>query len=80
MECHKCRFVNPDNTTFCGNCATRLGPLEGTPEDRTETIDFKPLRLKTGSTLAGRYKSSKNWGLGGWAGFIKPSIKRSVSV
>ena len=65
MECPKCRFENPDNTNFCGNCASRLGPLEDNPEDRTETIDFKPLRLKTGSTLAGRYKIIEELGFGG---------------
>jgi len=77
MKCPKCHFENPDNTTFCGKCANRLDSLEDTLEDRTETIDFKPLRLKTGSTLAGRYRIIEELGFGGM-GRIYKAIDKEI--
>ena len=77
MKCPECHFENPENTSFCGNCATRLDSPDETLEDRTETIDFKPLRLRTGSTLAGRYKIIEELGFGGM-GRIYKAIDKEI--
>lgn len=77
MECPRCRFDNPDNTTYCGNCGARLDSLEDTLEDRTQTFEFKPQRLKTGSTLAGRYRIIEELGWGGM-GRIYKAIDKEI--
>jgi len=65
MKCPKCDFSNPENTKYCGNCATPLPVSEETMDARTETISIPIVDLNTGSMLAGRYEIIEELGKGG---------------
>jgi serine/threonine protein kinase/tetratricopeptide (TPR) repeat protein len=65
QECPKCHFENPDNTNYCGRCATELGTGEGDVGVRTATLDALTMSLKTGSILASRYEIIERLGIGG---------------
>ena len=54
VKCPKCRHENPDDTIYCGKCATQLL----SPEDIevTETIEAPKEELARGATFAGRYE------------------------
>jgi len=63
IECPKCHFDNPDDTVYCGKCAT---PLPSSKEDLlTETLETPKEELTTGSTFAGRYQIIEELGKGG---------------
>jgi len=50
IECPKCLFDNPDDTVYCGKCAT---PLPSSKEILvTETLETPTEELTTGSTFA----------------------------
>ncbi len=65
QECPKCQFENPDNTNYCGKCATRLHSGEDEVGVRTATLDQLTMSLKTGSILANRYEIIERLGIGG---------------
>jgi len=65
MKCPNCGFGNPENTKFCGNCATPLPSSEETMDARTETLSVPIADLNTGSVLAGRYEIIEELGKGG---------------
>lgn len=71
MNCPKCRFENPSDTRFCGNCAAPLIQAEDVPPDGTETLEIPFLELKIGSALAGRYKIIEILGAGGMGRLYK---------
>ena len=62
-KCPKCQHENPDDTLYCGKCATRL-PF---PEEAevTETLETPKEELTTGSTFAERYQIIEELGKGG---------------
>ena len=66
MKCPKCQSENPQDSTFCGKCATRL---ESSPREpwlgATETMGTAREELTTGSTFAGRYQVIEELGQGG---------------
>lgn len=63
IECPKCHFDNPDDTVYCGKCAT---PLPSSKEILvTETLETPKEELTTGSTFAGRYQIIEELGKGG---------------
>ncbi len=63
IECPKCHFDNPDDTVYCGKCAT---PLPSSKEVLlTETLETPKEELTTGSTFAGRYQIIEELGKGG---------------
>ena len=65
LECPKCHFKNPDDSAYCGNCATRLmepKDISGLP---TKTLDTPPEKLTRGTTFAGRYEIIEDLGEGG---------------
>ncbi len=62
-KCPKCHHENPDDTIYCGKCATVLKPPEEI--DITETIEAPKEELTTGSTFAGRYQIIEELGKGG---------------
>ncbi len=63
IRCPKCRHENPDDTIYCGKCASQLI----SPEDIavTETIETPKEELKRGTTFAGRYEIIEELGKGG---------------
>jgi serine/threonine protein kinase/Tfp pilus assembly protein PilF len=65
MKCPKCNFENPEDTLYCGKCATPLKPKEGIPVSPTETLETPKEELTTGSVFAGRYQIIEVLGKGG---------------
>jgi serine/threonine protein kinase/Tfp pilus assembly protein PilF len=63
IECPKCHFDNPDDTVYCGKCATPLPSSKEIPV--TETLETPTEELTTGSTFAGRYQIIEELGKGG---------------
>ncbi len=63
MKCPKCRFDNPEDTTYCGKCATRL---DSTPQiSVTRTLETTTDELTRGVVFAGRYEIIEELGTGG---------------
>jgi len=65
INCPKCRFENPDDTIYCGKCATQLKSSEEISDAHTETIEAPKEELTSGSTFAGRYQIVEELGKGG---------------
>ena len=65
MECPKCHFENPKDTSYCGKCGTQLPPSEEIPVSHTETMESPKEELTAGSTFAERYQIIEELGKGG---------------
>ena len=65
LECPKCHSENPDNSAYCGNCATKLIEPEDISSIPTKTIDTPPEKLTRGTIFAGRYEIIEELGEGG---------------
>ncbi len=63
MKCPKCHFKNPDDTLYCGKCATALNPSE--ESSPTKTLETPSKGLTTGTTFATRYEVIEELGKGG---------------
>ena len=63
IKCPKCQFENPDDTLYCGKCATSL--KEDIPVSPTKTIESPKEELTTGSMFAERYQIIEELGKGG---------------
>jgi tetratricopeptide (TPR) repeat protein len=64
-ECPKCHFKNPDDTIYCGKCATPLKPEKDVSAKYTKTIQISKEELIKGSTFAERYQILELLGQGG---------------
>ncbi len=63
IECPKCNFDNPDDTVYCGKCAS---PLPSSGEvSVTKTLETPVEGLKRGTTFAERYEIIEELGTGG---------------
>jgi TolB-like protein len=65
MECPKCHFDNPDESSFCGKCATPLPPIEEISASPTKALEKTPDELTRGTTFASRYEVIEELGSGG---------------
>ncbi|MDH5467337.1 MAG: protein kinase [Candidatus Aminicenantes bacterium] len=65
IECPKCHFENPDNTVYCGKCATPLPSSEDISSLPTKTIETPATELTRGTTFASRYEIIEELGKGG---------------
>jgi TolB-like protein/Tfp pilus assembly protein PilF/tRNA A-37 threonylcarbamoyl transferase component Bud32 len=65
LKCPKCHTNNPDDSSYCGNCATRLIELEDISALPTKTIDTPTEKLTRGTTFADRYEIIEELGEGG---------------
>jgi serine/threonine protein kinase/Tfp pilus assembly protein PilF len=65
VECPICCFENPDDTTFCGKCASPLKEQDDATEAPTATLNIMLQEFKTGSIVADRYKIIERLGKGG---------------
>ncbi len=63
IRCPRCKSENPDETGYCGYCASSLKPEESVV--RTDTLVMPKDPLPTGSMLAGRYQIIERLGEGG---------------
>jgi serine/threonine protein kinase/Flp pilus assembly protein TadD len=65
MKCPECNFENPDDTVYCGKCASPLKPSEDVSVSHTKTLETPTEELTRGSTFAKRYEVIEELGKGG---------------
>jgi len=65
MECPKCHFKYPEDTSYCSKCGTQLPSSEEISISHTETMESPKEELTTGSTFAERYQIIEELGKGG---------------
>ncbi len=55
----KMSFYNPDDTIYCGKCATPLE--EGAFVSQTNTLETSVIEMEKGEPFAGKYKIIEDW-------------------
>jgi len=65
IKCPKCHHENPDDTIYCGICATPLKSSEDILDFRTKTLEVPVERLTRGTVFAQRYEIIEELGRGG---------------
>ena len=65
MKCPNCQFKNPQDSNFCGQCATPLTSPETGPDSSTATAEIITSELERRTVFAGRYEIIEELGKGG---------------
>jgi serine/threonine protein kinase/tetratricopeptide (TPR) repeat protein len=65
IKCPKCQSENPDNKQFCGDCGTKLTPIEEVQPSFTKTLETPVEKLTRGALFADRYEIIEELGAGG---------------
>jgi serine/threonine protein kinase/Tfp pilus assembly protein PilF len=65
MKCPKCNAYNPDTKQFCGDCGTKLTPIEEVQLSLTKTLETPVEKLTRGALFADKYEIIEELGAGG---------------
>jgi serine/threonine-protein kinase len=79
VKCPKCQFENPEDTFYCGKCATPLPSSKDISVSQTETLLPPREDLTTGTIFAGRYQVIEELGHGGMGKVYKVFDKETNS-